>query len=97
MHKNIKMLKVAAPARHALLLMLPMTLLWCCLGLWPALAGAMQLDAGTPIIFSDKGARVLEDAQGSLTPDAAQAREPQFVPAKTYGPPKTDSHYWVIS
>ena len=87
------MLKVASVALRALFLWLAVV----SLGAWPAAAGAVQVDAGTPIIFADKGARVLEDRAGSLDAQAALARAPQFAPAGTLGTPKPGSHYWVLS
>ncbi len=87
------MLNVVSRARQALLLLLAALFV----GAWPAVAGAVPLDAGTPIIFTDKGARVLEDPDGSLTLDTALERQAQFVPAATLGPPRKGSHYWVLS
>lgn len=80
-------------ARKALILLLASL----CLGGWPAWTGAMPVDAGTPIIFSDKDARVLEDPEGRLTADAALDSQQAFAPAKSLGAPKQGSHYWVLT
>ncbi len=87
------MLKIASTVRKALILLLA----GLCLGGWPAWTGAVQVDAGTPIIFADKDARVLEDPHGSLTVDAALSRQQAFSPAEALGVPKPGSHYWVLS
>ncbi|MEO0317582.1 MAG: hypothetical protein RL404_1259, partial [Pseudomonadota bacterium] len=83
------MLNIASATRHALFMLLACLLV----GGWPALAGAVQVDAGTPIIFTDKGARVLEDRDGSLTAEGALERERQFSPAASVGAPRAGSHY----
>ncbi len=90
------MINIAFPARHALFLMLA-GLFWLSASGWPPPAGAVQVEAGTPIIFTDKGARVLEDRDASLTVDGALGRQQQFVPATSVGAPKAGSHYWVLS
>ncbi len=87
------MLNVVTRARMALALLLA----GLCFAGWHGHAAAVQVDAETPIIFADKAARVLEDPDGSLTVDAALARQQSFAPAKTLGTPKPGSHYWVLS
>ncbi len=91
--KNIKMLNVVSSARNALVLLLMVL----CFAGWQSSAAAVTVDASTPIIFSDKNARVLEDPDGSLTLDTALARSQQFAPAATLGAPRQGSHYWVLS
>lgn len=58
---------------------------------------AAQVDASTPIIFTDPSARVLEDREGKLTPDEAIARINDFKPLADAGPLNQHSRYWVMS
>ncbi len=87
------MLKASFLARKALflwlVLLIPVPL--------PAAAGAMPVNAATPVIFSDAGAVALEDRDGSLTADQALARRDRFTPLKDISAPRPRSSYWVIS
>ncbi len=65
--------------------------------LWIPPSSAMTVDAGTPIIFTDKDARVLEDTDGKLSVDDALARLAEFRPVAEVGPMNQHSRYWVIS
>ena len=55
------------------------------------------VDDKTPLIFSDKSARVLEEPTGKLSIDDVLARREQFRPAAEAGPLNMRSHYWVLS
>ncbi len=76
----------------------------CVLGLimalaiwWAPYSFALSVDAGTPIIFTDKAARVLEDPGARLTADQALARIAEFKPVADIGPLNQHSRYWIFS
>ncbi len=98
-NNNINMLKVFFAAWRSLRLAIMWAIASVVLlaGGWPAPAQAVPVDATTPIIFSDKQARVLEDPDGRLSIEAVLERRDQFVPAASVGWPRHDSHYWVLS
>lgn len=57
---------------------------------------AYQVDASTPIIFSDKtNILVYEDSSGTATVEDVMARLDQFKPASQYTHIKSDVRYWV--
>ena len=56
-----------------------------------------QVDDKTPLIFSDKSARVLEDPTGQLGIDQVLARKEQFRPVAGAGSLNMHSYYWVLS
>ena len=57
---------------------------------------AYQLDASTPIIFSDNtNILVYEDSSGTATVEDVMARLDQFKPASQFTHTKSDVRYWV--
>ena len=58
---------------------------------------AVHVDAQSPLIFSDKSARVLEDPRGELSPADVLARKDQSRPLAEVGALNVHSRYWVIS
>jgi len=62
-----------------------------------SVASATTVDANTPIIFTDKAARVLEDPGGKLSADEALTRLAEFKPVAEAGSLNQHSRYWVIS
>ena len=85
------MIKTSISLCKALPLLVWLPLLWC------APLFAASVDTTTPIIFSDKAARVLEDPDGKLSAGDALARLAEFKPIAEVGPLNQHSRYWVIS
>ncbi len=67
------------------------------LSLASGIAAAMPVAPGTPVIFTDSSARVLEDPSGTLTVDAVLARQAEFKSPASIGVPARKTRYWVLS
>ncbi len=96
-YKNIKMLRAGPILREVCIALALTIMLPALLALLPLPAAALQVDAQTPVIFTDPGTRVLEDPGGKLAIDEVIARLDQFRPAAELGPPNRGSHYWALS
>ena len=99
-NKNIKMLRAFIFLRTALrptarwLVMIIYLIALCAA---PAAMAGVDVDAKTPIIFTDKSARVLDDPEGNLTPQQALARAAEFRPVADVGKLDKRRRYWVLS
>ena len=87
------MLRLTLSLRTALLLLSAVV----AIGASSACGAAVRLDAQTPLIFSDKSARVLEDPGGQLDVDEVLRQADRFRPVSEIGALNVHSRYWVIS